>query len=416
PTDYWKTQLTVNGYEAAAKTGTSNKCLEWKDKNTCKLRKPDNAWVLGYTPNLVAGVWAGNADSSSMYDKGDGLNTTSPLWKEFMERAHRVLKDPKTAFTPPQGIIQPQISMLSGELPTPCTPVALRRPDVFLEERPPTLQDPACAQLVVDKVTGLLASDLCPVEARSSGSFLVAKSILAERWPTWEEGVQKWVSEQMVLWNAAPDHSGSILPLPVAPTEKCDPALTPGRLIKPTLHILSPGENGTVPYPVFRPKVSSSVGSKTRELTFSVDGKRLAVRTAEPFDEPLRIPRSIDRTGTHTFTVTLVDEYYNSVTETTHFRFGEAGPLSVRLVEPSGDLTLSQGSTLEVRAEVDDTEGTLKYVQFFLDDLLLTTKPREPFALSYGLTVSPGTYRVSAVATDFSGKTTEDSVALTVTE
>jgi len=415
PTDYWKSQLTVSGYEAAAKTGTSNKCLEWKDKNTCKLRKPDNAWVLGYTPNLVTGVWAGNADSSSMYDRGDGLNTTGPLWKEFMERGHRVLANPKTTFTPPAGIIQPQISLLSGELPTPCTPVALRRPDVFLEERPPTLQDPACAQLIVDKVTGLLASDLCPVEARSSGSFLVAKSILADRWPTWEQGVQQWVAAQMEMWNAAPDHSGSILPLPVAPTEKCDPALTPGRLTKPTLQILFPEENGTVPYPAFRPKISSSVGSKILELAFEIDGKRIAVRTAEPFDEPLRLPRSIDRSGSHTLSVTLTDEYYNTVTEATRFHFGEAGPLSVRLIEPSGDLTLSQGSTLELSAGVDDAEGSLKYVQFYLDDVLLTTKPKEPFTLSYGLTISPGTYRVRVEATDLSGKTTEDVVTLTVT-
>lgn len=415
PTDYWKTQLTVGGYETAAKTGTSNKCLEWKDPNTCKLRKPDNAWVLGYTPNLVAGVWSGNADSSALYDKADGLTTSSPLWKEFMERAHRVIENPKSAFTPPAGIIQPQISTLSGELPTACTPVQYRRPDIFLEERPPTKQDPACAQLIVDKVTGLLASDACPAEARSSGSFLVARSLLADRWPAWEEGVQAWVAEQMVRWNAAPDHSGAIIPLPIAPTEKCDPALTPGRMTKPTLTIDAPEENGTAAYPAFRPRFTSSVGSKIREMRFEIDGKRVAIRTTEPFDEPLRVPRSIDRSGTHMFSVTLIDEYFNSVTESVRFRFGEPGPLSVRLVAPSGDLTLAQGSTLELSAEVDDTEGALKYVQFYLDSTLLTTKPKEPFSLSYGLTVSPGTYSIRAVATDLAGKTTEDGVVLTVT-
>jgi hypothetical protein len=235
--------------------------------------------------------------------------------------------------------------------------------------------------------------------------------------------VQQWVTAQMELWNSSPDHSGSILPLPVAPTEKCDPALTPGRLQKPTLTILAPAEDGTVTYPAFRPKISSSVGSKIRELSFSIDGKRVAVRTAEsfgsaqdlrPFDEPLRVPRSIDRSGSHTFTVTLVDEYYNAVTETVRFRFGEAGPLSVHFVSPSGDLTLEQGGMLELEAVVDDSEGSMKYIQFFLDDTLLTTKPKEPFTLSYGLTVSPGTYRVRVVATDLSGKMTEDQVTLTV--
>ncbi|ALM10270.1 MAG TPA: hypothetical protein DEB30_00110 [Candidatus Peribacter riflensis] len=418
PTEYWQSQLTVSGYEAAAKTGTSNKCLEWKDKNTCKLRKPDNAWVLGYTPNLVAGVWSGNADSSSMYDKGDGLNTSSPLWKEFMERAHRVLTAPKTAFTPPSGIIQPQISTLSGELPSPCTPIQYRRPDIFLEERPPTLQDPACAQLIVDRVTHLLASDACPQAAQESGSFLVAKSILPDRWPTWEEGVQKWVGEQMTLWYASSDHSGSILPLPVAPTEKCDPALTPGRLDKPTLTILSPDENGSVTYPAFRPKLQYRVGSAVREIRFEIDGKRVAVRTAAPFDEPLRVPRSVDREESHTLTVTVTDEYYNAVTETVRFHFGEGegAGLSVSFLEPEGDTTIAQGETLSMNVQVQDDDGVLKYVQFYLDETLLTTKPREPFSLTYGVTVSPGTYRLRAVATDLSGKTTDDTVTVTVTE
>lgn len=418
PTDYWKSQLTVSGYEAAAKTGTSNKCLEWKDKNTCKLRKPDNAWVLGYTPNLVAGVWSGNADSSAMYDKGDGLNTSSPLWKEFMERAHRVLAQPKKAFTPPPGIITPQISTLSGELPTACTPIQFRRADVFLEERPPTLPDPACAQLTVDKVTHLLASDECPMEAQETGSFLVAKSILADRWPTWEEGVQKWVQGQMTQWYAAPDHSGSLLPLPVAPTEKCNPALTPGRLSKPELAILTPTENGSVSYPAFRPRLRYEVASSVREIRYVVDGKRVAVRTQAPFDEPLRVPRSIEESGLHTLEVTLVDEYYNAVTESVSFRFGEAegGGIFLSFIQPSDDTAVARGDTLTMTVEVTDADGALKYLQFFLDDVLLTTKPQEPFTLQYEVKESPGTYRLRAVATDLTGKTTEDAVNIMVTE
>ena len=422
PTEYWQQQLTVSGFEAAAKTGTSNKCLEWKDRNTCKLRKPDNAWVLGYTPNLVAGVWTGNADSSAMFEKGDGLNTSSPLWKEFMDRAHRVLSNPVAAFTPPAGIIQPQISTLSGELPTACTPVAYRRADVFLEERPPTLQDPACAQLVIDKVTHLLASDDCPVAAQESGSFLVAHSILADRWPTWEDGVQKWVQDQMEQWYATSDHSGSILPLPVAPTEKCDPALTPGRLKQPEITILSPEESGSANYPAFRPKIDYTVGSSVREVRYTIDGKRVAVATSAPFDPPIRVPRSLEESGTHTLEVTLIDEYYNEVKDSVRFRFGEdgggsggqTGSLSVRFTAPTEDITVARNGSVAMKAEVDDPDGMLKYVEFYLDDVLLTTRPKAPFVLTYDLRVDPGTYSLRAVATDLNGKTSEDSVGITV--
>ena len=159
PEEYWRTQLTVPGYKTAAKTGTSNKCLEWKDvplehpetgkpipgktRKVCMLRKPDNAWLIGYTPNLVAGVWVGNANSASMYEKAGGLNTASPIWRDFMISAHRTLEEPEAEFTVPEGVITPQISTLSGEFPTKCTPVSHRRADVFLQARPPSQKDPA---------------------------------------------------------------------------------------------------------------------------------------------------------------------------------------------------------------------------------------------------------------------------------
>lgn len=57
--------------DVAAKTGTTN------DKR--------DAWVLGYTPNLVVGAWAGNNDNRSMSEIS-GLIVT-PLWREFMDVA-----------------------------------------------------------------------------------------------------------------------------------------------------------------------------------------------------------------------------------------------------------------------------------------------------------------------------------------
>ncbi|HAI98177.1 TPA: hypothetical protein DCL30_01370 [Candidatus Peribacteria bacterium] len=415
PTDYWKTQLTVPGYQTAAKTGTSNKCLERKDDGSCKLRKPDNAWVIGYTPNLIAGVWAGNADSSSMYEKADGLTTMSPVWKEFMTGAHRLLKNPQTTFPAPSGIVQPQISLLSGQLPTACTPVELRRADVFLEEAAPTEPDPACMMLRVDKVTHLLASSKCPLSAQGTGSFLQAHSILPDRWPTWEEGVQKWVKVQNDLWYATEDHSGSLLPLPVAPEQECDPALTPGRLTQPTLSILSPSNGGIVGYPAFKIRLAYTVGSSVQEVRYSVDGKSVASSVEPPFDRFLRMPRSVKKEGSHIVTVTLIDRYYNEASDSLSIRFGEDRGLPVvQFSEPVGDIAVKSGDTLTVRAEAEDSDGEIKYVQFYLGQTLLTTKPREPYEFSYVVAVPDGTYQLRAVAEDMAENTAEDSLTVTV--
>ncbi len=65
-------QLHFPGRDVAAKTGTTN---DYRD-----------AWVVGYTPTLAVGAWAGNNDNSSMAHRISGLIIT-PLWREFMDVA-----------------------------------------------------------------------------------------------------------------------------------------------------------------------------------------------------------------------------------------------------------------------------------------------------------------------------------------
>jgi len=59
-------------FPAAAKTGTTN---EYRDN-----------WTIGYTPDLVTGVWVGNADNTPMVDTS-GISGAAPIWSEFMQAA-----------------------------------------------------------------------------------------------------------------------------------------------------------------------------------------------------------------------------------------------------------------------------------------------------------------------------------------
>ena len=61
------------GWEAAGKTGTSQ---DWRD-----------AWFVGYTSHLVAGVWLGNDDNSPT-KKASGGNLPVEIWSKFMKVAH----------------------------------------------------------------------------------------------------------------------------------------------------------------------------------------------------------------------------------------------------------------------------------------------------------------------------------------
>ena len=71
-------------YQVAAKTGTTD---NYKD-----------AWIIGYTPSVVAGVWVGNNENTEMA-KQPGIVLAGPIWREFMNTA--IYKFPKQDFTLP---------------------------------------------------------------------------------------------------------------------------------------------------------------------------------------------------------------------------------------------------------------------------------------------------------------------------
>lgn len=58
--------------EVAVKTGTTN---DYKD-----------AWIIGYTPNISVGAWAGNNNNTPMEKKVAGF-IVAPMWNAFMQEA-----------------------------------------------------------------------------------------------------------------------------------------------------------------------------------------------------------------------------------------------------------------------------------------------------------------------------------------
>lgn len=58
-------------HEVAIKTGTSE---DHRD-----------AWTVGYTPFLVAGVWAGNNDNTPMIRQGSSILAAVPIWNAFLK-------------------------------------------------------------------------------------------------------------------------------------------------------------------------------------------------------------------------------------------------------------------------------------------------------------------------------------------
>jgi len=103
---------------AAAKTGTTN---DYRD-----------AWTIGYTPDLVVGVWVGNSDNSPMVDL-PGSRGAAPIWHDFMEAA--LAGRPVRNFVRPEGIAEMEICADSGTQPSPYCP--RRKMEIFAEDQPP---------------------------------------------------------------------------------------------------------------------------------------------------------------------------------------------------------------------------------------------------------------------------------------
>jgi penicillin-binding protein 1A len=64
------------GRPAAGKTGTTS---SYRD-----------AWFIGYTPDIVAGIWVGNDDNTPMYNVTGG-SLPARIWHGFMQPAHAAL-------------------------------------------------------------------------------------------------------------------------------------------------------------------------------------------------------------------------------------------------------------------------------------------------------------------------------------
>jgi penicillin-binding protein 1A len=78
----------VLGRPVAGKTGTTDNFFD--------------AWFIGYTPELIAGVWVGFDEARPLGENETGARAALPIWISFMSK---ILKDkPITDFSIPEGI------------------------------------------------------------------------------------------------------------------------------------------------------------------------------------------------------------------------------------------------------------------------------------------------------------------------
>jgi len=168
-----RSYLYFEGKDVAAKTGTTN---DYRD-----------AWIVGYSPSIVVGTWAGNNDNSAMEKKVAGF-IVAPMWNAFMKEA--LNKYPREYFEKPQkennievkpiirglweGGEQYFIDKISGKLATEYTP----------------------KEMIEEKVVTNIHSILYWVDKNNPLGDQPIKPEDVIQFNLWETPVRKWVSDQ----------------------------------------------------------------------------------------------------------------------------------------------------------------------------------------------------------------------------
>ena len=204
-----RTPLVLSGRPAAAKTGTT--------------QFNNDAWTVGYTPSLVAGVWVGNNDNSSMRRGASGSTLAAPIWNQFMTEA---LADTEPEAFPRPKPVTTGKPILDGEFAAP-TIVKIDRASKKLatEYTPPTW--------VEERAYGTIHDTLYWVDRNDPRGPVPEDPYQDPQFAAWEEAVQKWASL----------HDGIEVSTEPVPTEYDDIHIPEN---EPSLRVFSPSKNTSV--------------------------------------------------------------------------------------------------------------------------------------------------------------------------
>lgn len=300
--------LTVNGYNPAAKTGTTN---SFKD-----------AWTMGYTPDLVTGVWAGNNDNTPM--RALAVDIAAPIWHDFMTKAltttytspsvtdHYENKAyPQDQFDRPSDMQTITLDKFTGRLPTPGSKGT--ETDVFPSwYKAQTAADTQSAK--VDKVSGKLATDCTPpaaVETRYSSNITAEIPSSDPAYHLWEPPVAAYAA------SVGYGSGSGALPTASDDVHSCSDA-------KPTVN-LSVKDNHDGSY-----DVSANVAAgkfPLQQLQFFFDDQIISTQQISA-DGSYSTTYSPTATGSHAFKAEVTDQGY--------YQADDSQTVNVTQVSPGG--------------------------------------------------------------------------------
>ena len=381
-----KNYLTLDDRPVAAKTGTTN---DYKD-----------AWAVGFTPSLVAGVWVGDSEGHTMKKGADGSKVAAPIWKKFMTAA--LAGTPVETFTPPQPFITGK-PILDG-------------------------QKNARVMVKIDRVSGKLATDLTPPEYIEQRGYGVPHSILFfvdkndprgpipehpendPQYTKWENAISAWITKQNIVMDGTPP-----------PTMTDDVHILEN---KPEVSLISPTNNDIVNERSFRPSVAVFAKRGVTKVEYAMDGETITSSVYSPFDGPVTVPNHFDK-GFHTFTATAYDDVgnKNSITITINFT-ADPSPLAVHWLTPWNNQNISASQFPFIISLTIDDPKSIKNVRIVAknqgssDERIIIGAIENPtlpnMSMQWQTSPTQGNYLLTLEATLLGGEMKQESIPVNV--
>jgi len=176
-----RSYLNVPGRTVAVKTGTTND-------------KKDN-WTVGWTPQVVVGVWVGNNDNSSMKEVASGVSGAAPIWRQIIQAA--LADKANIGFSVPEEIVTAEVDAVSGYRAHDGYP---SRTEYFIKGTEPTGDDPIHTKLKFCRGQERLATPAQVArgdyEEKEYFVFKENDPLSADGVNRWQQGIDEWLASQ----------------------------------------------------------------------------------------------------------------------------------------------------------------------------------------------------------------------------
>ncbi len=243
----------------------------------------NDAWTMGFTPDVVGGVWVGNNDNHPM--NSAAADVAAPIWKSFMNAVQN--GTPNEAFARPATVKTVTLDKTTGRSVSAGTKNSTV--DIFPSWYTP-MGSAGGKSAQVDKVSGLLATDCTPDLAKNT---VYSSAILPEI--TKAENPSQYQNWLAALQRAGYSTSGGDLPSGVDNVHSCSDT-------KPAVTIT--GATGGGPYS-FNVKVTSGTFTSNK-LEVYFDDQIISTQVIDGSGS-YPVSYSPTTTGSHTFKAVVTD-------------------------------------------------------------------------------------------------------------